>query len=99
MQQEAMLQAIERHFPAGTRATRPDGGYFIWVELPGRADTIEIHRQALSLGISVAPGPMFSAQRRFANCLRLNYGHAWDARAEAAMATLGRLVAAVSAQA
>ncbi|NML59896.1 PLP-dependent aminotransferase family protein [Massilia sp. RP-1-19] len=99
MQQEAMLQAIERHFPAGTRATRPDGGYFLWVELPGHPDTIEIHRQALSLGISVAPGPMFSAQRRFANCLRLNYGHPWDARAEAAMATLGRLVAAVSGQA
>lgn len=93
MQQEAMLQAIERHFPAGTRATRPDGGYFIWVELPGSADTIEIHRQALSLGISVAPGPMFSAQRRFTNCLRLNYGHPWDARAEAAMATLGQLAA------
>ena len=98
MQQEAMLQAVERHFPAGTRATRPDGGYFIWVELPGNADTIEIHRQALSLGISVAPGPMFSAQRRFANCLRLNYGHPWDARAESAMETLGRLVAAVSSQ-
>ena len=93
-QQEAMLQAIERHFPAGTRATRPDGGYFIWVELPGDVDTIAIHRQALSLGISVAPGPMFSAQRRFSNCLRLNYGHPWDARAETAMATLGRLVAA-----
>ena len=99
MQQEAMLQAIERYFPPGTRATRPDGGYFIWVELPGDADTIAIHRQALSLGISVAPGPMFSAQRRFANCLRLNYGHPWDARAEAAMATLGRLVAAVPGQA
>jgi DNA-binding transcriptional MocR family regulator len=98
MQQEAMLLAIERHFPPGTRATRPDGGYFIWVELPGNADTIAIHRQALSLGISVAPGPMFSAQRRFANCLRLNYGHPWDARAEAAMATLGRLVATTTVQ-
>jgi DNA-binding transcriptional MocR family regulator len=92
MQQEAMLQAVERYFPRGTRATRPDGGYFLWVELPEGADTIAIHRQALSLGISVAPGPMFSAQRRFANCLRLNYGHPWNERAEAAMATLGRLV-------
>lgn len=91
MQQEAMLLAVERYFPAGTRATRPDGGYFLWVELPEGADTIALHRQALSLGISVAPGPMFSAQRRFANCLRLNYGHPWDERAEAAMATLGRL--------
>ncbi|TFW03410.1 PLP-dependent aminotransferase family protein [Oxalobacteraceae bacterium OM1] len=94
MNQVAMVQAIARHFPAGTKATRPDGGYLLWVELPGHVDTLEIHRRALSLGISVAPGPMFSARRGFRNCLRLNYGHPWDARMEAAMATLGRLVAA-----
>ncbi|MGZ8287787.1 MAG: aminotransferase-like domain-containing protein [Telluria sp.] len=92
VQQEAMMLAVVRHFPPGTKATRPTGGYFLWIELPGDVNTIEIHRQALSLGISVAPGPMFSAQRKFANCLRLNYGHPWDARAEAAMATLGRLL-------
>ena len=39
----------------------------------------------------MAPGPIFSAARGFANCLRLNYGHAWDARTEDALATLGRL--------
>jgi DNA-binding transcriptional MocR family regulator len=92
VQQSAMVQAVVRHFPPGTKATRPNGGYFLWIELPGNVDTLEVHRQALSLGISVAPGPMFSAHRGFTNCLRLNYGHAWDARAEAALTTLGRLV-------
>jgi DNA-binding transcriptional MocR family regulator len=89
-----MMQAVVRYFPRGTKATRPNGGYFLWVELPGQANTLEIHRRALALGISVAPGPMFSAHRGFANCLRLNYGHPWDAKMEAALATLGRLVAA-----
>jgi DNA-binding transcriptional MocR family regulator len=93
VQQGAMIQAVARHFPAGTRATRPGGGYFLWVELPGGVDALELHRQALSLGISVAPGPMFSAHRSFGNCLRLNYGHPWDARSEEAIATLGRLAA------
>ncbi|MGH8808316.1 MAG: PLP-dependent aminotransferase family protein [Noviherbaspirillum sp.] len=96
VQQAAMLQAVVRHFPPGTRATRPSGGYFLWVELPGEVNALEIHRQALSLGISVAPGPMFSAHRGFTNCLRLNYGHPWDARAEAALMTLGRLANAGS---
>jgi DNA-binding transcriptional MocR family regulator len=45
----------------------------------------------LSFGISIAPGPMFSAQRAYANCIRLNYGHPWDARIAAAVATLGKL--------
>ncbi|MES2537573.1 MAG: PLP-dependent aminotransferase family protein [Pseudomonadota bacterium] len=92
VQQSEMMQAVARHFPAGTQATRPQGGYFLWLELPGEVDTLAIHRQALALGISVAPGPMFSAQRGFANCLRLNYGHVLDERAEAALATLGRMV-------
>ncbi|HEY0063188.1 MAG TPA: PLP-dependent aminotransferase family protein [Telluria sp.] len=93
-QQGAMLEAVVRHFPKGTRATRPDGGYFLWIELAPGVDALEVHRRALSLGISVAPGPMFSARRSFGNFIRLNYGHPWDARLEAAMATLGRLIAA-----
>lgn len=94
VQQSAMVQAVVRHFPKGTKATRPSGGYFLWIELPGKINTLEVHRQAFSLGISIAPGPMFSAHRGFANCLRLNYGHPWDERTEAALTTLGRLIAA-----
>lgn len=97
VQQTAMMQAVVRHFPRGTKATRPSGGYFLWVELPGHVNTLEVHRQALALGISVAPGPMFSAHRGFTNCLRLNYGHPWDAKVEAALVTLGRLVVANTA--
>lgn len=93
-QQGAMLDAVVRHFPKGTRATRPDGGYFLWVELAGGVDALELHRRALSLGISVAPGPMFSAQRAFRHFIRLNYGHPWTARSEEAVATLGRLAQA-----
>jgi len=96
MQQSAVMQAVVKYFPAGTRATRPLGGYFLWLELPEKVNTLVLHQQALSLGISIAPGPMFSAQRSFTNCLRLNYGHAWNERSEAALASLGRLVSAYS---
>jgi DNA-binding transcriptional MocR family regulator len=87
----AFAQAVARHFPAGTRATRPSGGYFLWLELDPGVDTIALQAQALALGISVAPGPIFSASRGHRHCLRLNFGHPLDARAEAALATLGRL--------
>jgi DNA-binding transcriptional MocR family regulator len=39
---------------------------------------------------------MFSAHEGFANCLRLNYGHRWDARAGEAVKTLGKLVSALA---
>ena len=93
-QQAVFAQAVGHYFPTGTRATRPEGGYFLWVELPEGSDALHIHRQALAQGISVAPGPIFSASHAFTNCLRLNYGHAWNARTEQALATLGQLSAA-----
>lgn len=96
MQQTSFIQAIAKYFPAGTRATRPVGGYFLWVELPEHVSAVDIHREALAHGISVAPGPMFSAAHAFNNCLRLNYGHVWDDRIDAALATIGRLASAQS---
>ena len=92
-QLSSLLGAIASHFPPGVRVSRPAGGYFVWVEFAEGFDALALHQAALARGISVAPGPMFSARRQFRHCLRLNYGHPWDARFEAAMQTLGALAA------
>jgi len=92
-QQEAALVAINKHFPAGVRVATPEGGYFLWLELPERVDALEVHRRAVEAHISIAPGPMFSARRQFRNCLRLNYGHPWTEQVDTAVAELGRIVA------
>jgi DNA-binding transcriptional MocR family regulator len=87
-QLQKMLAAIEAYFPSGTRVTQPQGGYFLWVVLPESVDALALHQLALRQGISIAPGPMFSAKRGFRNCIRLNYGQVWD---EGAVAVLGML--------
>jgi DNA-binding transcriptional MocR family regulator len=86
------IEAIERYFPEGICLTTPQGGYFLWVKLPDGVNALEIHRIALANGISIAPGPIFSAQRGFTDYIRLNYGHIWDTRIEASLATLGAIV-------
>ena len=91
LQQIRYCEAIERHFPEGTRKSRPAGGYFFWIKLPKGADALALHQQALRHGISLAPGPIFSAQRNFNDCIRLNYGHPWDDQVAQALATLGQL--------
>ncbi|MFZ6646726.1 PLP-dependent aminotransferase family protein [Undibacterium sp. TJN25] len=91
VQQNLMMQALTKHFPAGTRFTQPEGGYFLWVVLPPGIDALMLHRVALHQGISIAPGPIFSAKREFNNCIRLNYGHPWDQRVEQAIETLGQI--------
>jgi DNA-binding transcriptional MocR family regulator len=87
--QEAMAHAICRHFPEGTTATRPAGGYFTWLELPEAVDALALQRHAVAQGISVAPGPMFSASHGYTNCIRLNASHAMTDRMDRALATIG----------
>jgi DNA-binding transcriptional MocR family regulator len=91
-QQRAMLAAVSRYFPAQTRVSQPAGGYFLWLELPESVDSLHVFRVALAQGISIAPGPIFSPARRFAHCIRLNYGSPWTEAAEKAMETLGRII-------
>ena len=93
------MRLIERHFPAGTRMTRPSGGYFVWLELPPQVKALELHAKARALGISTAPGVLFSADARFANHLRLNLGHPGDARLDKALRQLGELAAGLASQA
>lgn len=88
-------QAISRYFPTGTRISRPQGGYVLWVELPAGADAVKLHREALEKGISISPGPIFSASGRFRNCLRINCGSVWSDRIDGGLLKLGRLCESV----
>ena len=45
IRRDAMLAALEKHF-AGARWVKPDGGYFIWLELPASANSPEILARA-----------------------------------------------------
>ena len=91
-QQTAALAAVHRHLSGHYRVVKPDGGYFLWLELSPGVDTLELHRLALAQDISIAPGPMFSPRRQFRNYLRLNCGHPWSAAFDRAVATLARLI-------
>ncbi|WDD92280.1 PLP-dependent aminotransferase family protein [Burkholderia sp. FERM BP-3421] len=88
-----MGDAIARWLPADVRWTRPAGGYFLWLELPGEIDAMALHRLALERGVGLAPGPIFSASHAFGHCVRLNFGHPWSDATDAALRALGGLLA------
>ena len=96
---DTTLRDIAKHFPPGTRATRatrPEGGYFIWVELPPKIDALELHRLALSQGISLSPGHLFSPDHRFRNHVRINFGHPDHKDFHAALKTAGTIARALA---
>lgn len=85
--------AVGEGFPDGTRISRPRGGCFVWVELPGGVDALELHARALDAGVSIAPGHIFSPSQAHRNCIRLNCGEPWSEQIEAAVHLVGRLAA------
>jgi DNA-binding transcriptional MocR family regulator len=68
----AMADAILATFPEGTRTTRPTGGFSLWVELPRSVDALDLQKLALADDITIAPGHLFSAKRRYQHFIRLN---------------------------
>ncbi len=96
-QMDAMLGAVERHFPSGTRFTSPSGGHVLWVQLPSGVDSLSLYEDAAAEGVRFAPGPMFSASGGFREYLRLNTGFPHTPAIEAQVAHLGRLVGVATA--
>jgi DNA-binding transcriptional MocR family regulator len=55
---DAVCDAIEQHLP-GSTYVKPDGGYFVWVKLPGDVDTDELAPRAAQAGVPFAKGSDF----------------------------------------
>jgi 2-aminoadipate transaminase len=71
---DAMLAAIERHFPAEACWRRPEGGMYIWVEMPPEGPTAtDLYLAAINYNVAFAIGSVFSASGSFTNGLRLNF--------------------------
>lgn len=68
-----MLSALQRHFPPSASWTVPNGGTFLWVQMPAGLPLAEICNKALSRGVFVAEGtPFFPGQQGYP-ALRLNF--------------------------
>jgi 2-aminoadipate transaminase len=72
---QAMLEALRCHFPPASRWTRPEGGLFIWAELPRSVRSEELLREALSEGVAFVPGTSFFARAPKRHFMRLNFSN------------------------
>jgi 2-aminoadipate transaminase len=71
---DAMLDAIERHFPEQSVWTRPEGGLFLWATLPDYIDTTDLLAKALRENVAFVPGrSAYVDGLRGASSMRLNF--------------------------
>lgn len=89
---ERMIAAVAAGFPAETRISQPAGGSVLWLELPTGLDSEQLFHQALTHGISISPGQIYSPSSRFRNFIRLSFGHPWGEPLEQALQRLGALI-------
>ncbi len=72
----AMLAALERHFPAGVRWTKPSGGLFLWITLPEPLDSTRLLREALEREkVAFVPGLPFYPRGGGERSCRLTFSY------------------------
>ncbi len=74
---DAMLSALQRCIDPswGVRWTRPEGGLFVWVELPPSIDAGDLLQRALAASVAFVPGRAFHCDGSGGNTLRLNFSY------------------------
>lgn len=87
-----MLDCL-KHFPDGVFYTRPQGGLFIWAELPEGMDTVQLLSKAVEKKVAYVPGTYFCADGGHLNTLRLNFSNSTLEQIETGMSILNELVA------
>jgi 2-aminoadipate transaminase len=89
---DTMLNALERAMPEGTKLTRPDGGLFVWAELPAGLDTEALLKQAVAHKVAFVPGAPFFAEAPRRNSLRLNFSNRPPELISEGIARLGEVI-------
>lgn len=93
---DAMLDALQEHFPVGARWTHPEGGMFLWVVLPEPLDAADLLRAAMEEKVAFVPGVGFHPDGAGCNTLRLNFSNAAPDRIREGIRRLRRALDALA---
>jgi DNA-binding transcriptional MocR family regulator len=94
---DAMLEALARELPEDATWTRPDGGYFVWVDLPSGPPAAELLVEAERAGVTFVKGSdFFAGGRGGERALRLAFSFVSPDEIAEGVARLGGLVRAAA---
>ena len=90
-QLDAMLDGF-KSFPEGTKHTVPQGGLFVWAELPEGLSAMKVFQSAVDAGVAFVPGTYFYPDGGHENTLRLNFSMSEIPAIEEGMKRLGKVI-------
>jgi 2-aminoadipate transaminase len=90
---DAMLDALERHFPPQAEWTRPEGGLFLWATLPDYIDTTDLLAKALRENVAFVPGrSAYVDGVRGASSMRLNFSASDETELREGIRRIGHVI-------
>jgi 2-aminoadipate transaminase len=90
---DAMLDALDRHFPEQAEWTRPEGGLFVWATLPDYINTSDLLAKALRENVAFVPGAAAYVDGRGRSTMRLNFSGQSEDEIREGIRRIGKVVA------
>jgi 2-aminoadipate transaminase len=90
---DAMLAALEAHFPREAAWTKPQGGLFIWATLPDYIDTTDLLARALRENVAFVPGRAAYLDGRGGSSMRLNFSGVAEDQIREGVRRIGAVIA------
>jgi DNA-binding transcriptional MocR family regulator len=90
---DAMIAALERHFPPDATWTRPAGGFYVWATVPSYVDTQALLAAAIERRVAYVPGTAFYPDGRGRDRMRLAFCYPTEDRTLEGIRRLGELLA------
>jgi len=87
-----MLDLLQKYMPEGVSWTHPEGGLFLWLELPEKVDTVAMYDSALAAGVAYVAGSFFYTDGSHRNTMRLNFSFLDTDRMEAGIKLLSEQI-------
>ncbi|WP_432666280.1 PLP-dependent aminotransferase family protein [Wukongibacter baidiensis] len=91
IKRDLMCSLIDEKFPKIIKRTNPEGGMFVWLDLPEGADATELLKKALELNVGFVPGGPFYPEGGHENTIRLNYSNMSEEQIVEGIGLLGEL--------
>jgi 2-aminoadipate transaminase len=90
---DAMLIALDDHFPPSATWTRPMGGFYVWVRIPAGVDAAAMLPEAVERKVAYVPGTAFYPDERGRDHLRLAFCYPPEDAITEGVRRLGALLA------